>query len=47
MKKYDFYIIENLTNLERIPKPQFTFIGFPLNFAGAAASPIRAVAVID
>jgi len=47
MKKYDFYIVENLTNLDQIPEGHFTYIGFPLNFAGAAASPIRAVAMVD
>ncbi len=47
MNKYDFYLIENLTNLDKIPKPFFTFIGFPLSLAGAEASPMRAVAVIE
>jgi len=46
MKKYDFYIIENLTNLDKITKPRFTFIGFPLNIAGSGASPIRAAALV-
>lgn len=47
MKKHDFYIVENLTNLDQIPKGYFTYVGFPLNFAGGAASPIRAVAIIE
>ena len=47
MNKYDFYIIENLTNLDQIPEGYFTYIGFPLNFAGGAASPIRAVALVE
>ena len=47
MKKYNFYIIENLTNLDKIPKTYFTFVGFPLKFAGAGASPMRAVALIE
>lgn len=47
MKKYNFYILENLANLDKISKPYFTFIGFPLSFAGAEASPIRAVALIE
>jgi kynurenine formamidase len=47
MKKYDFYIVENLTNLDQIPNGYFTYIGFPLNFSGAAASPIRAVAIVE
>ncbi|HYB84640.1 MAG TPA: cyclase family protein [archaeon] len=47
MKKHDFYIVENLTNLDRISNRYFTYIGFPLNFGGAAASPIRAIAVVE
>jgi len=47
MNKYDFYILENLTNLAKIPKPSFTFIGFPLCIAGSGASPIRAVALLE
>jgi kynurenine formamidase len=47
MKKHDFYIVENLTNLDKIPRGYFTYVGFPLNFDRAAASPIRAVAIVD
>jgi len=47
MKKYDFYIVENLTNLDQIPNGYFTYVGFPLNFGGSAASPIRAVAIVE
>lgn len=47
MKKYEFFIIENLANLDKIPKPKFKFIGFPLGIKGASGSPIRAVALID
>jgi kynurenine formamidase len=46
MKKYDFYIVENLTNLDKVPNGYFTYMGFPLNFGDAAASPIRAVAIV-
>ena len=42
----EIVIVEGLTNLESLPQ-QFTFIGFPLNFAGRDGSPIRAVAMID
>ena len=38
-------VIENLTGLERIPAHRFTFAGFPLPLAGAAGSPLRAVAL--
>ena len=47
MKKQNFYIVENLTNLNQIPNGYFTYIGFPLNFGGAAASPIRAIALLE
>lgn len=39
-------IVENLTNLDKLPKTGFTFSCFPLKLENADASPIRAVAVI-
>lgn len=41
----EIVIVENLANLDALPDV-FTFIGFPLNFAGRDGSPIRAVALI-
>lgn len=38
-------IIENLTNLASLPGEQFTFSCFPLSFADADGSPVRAVAL--
>lgn len=38
-------IIENLTNLDKLSKTRFFFIGLPLNVVGLTASPIRAVAI--
>jgi arylformamidase len=38
-------VIENLTGLGKIPDHRFTFAGFPLPLAGAAGSPLRAVAL--
>ena len=38
----EIVIVESLTNLDKLPD-DFTFIGFPLNFAGRDGSPIRAV----
>lgn len=38
-------LIESLANLDAVPD-SFTFIGFPLHFAGGDASPIRAVALV-
>lgn len=40
-------IVENLTNLERIPNKLFTFYAMPLKFENSDGAPIRAVAVID
>jgi len=38
--------IENLCNLNKIPKTRFTFFGLPLKLKNATASPIRAVAMV-
>ena len=38
-------LVEGLNNLHELP-PEFTFIGFPLNFRGRDGSPVRAVAVV-
>ena len=39
-------IIENLANLEAIPKHRVDFVAIPLPIKGASASPIRALAVV-
>ena len=39
-------IIENLTNLDKLPKTGFVFSCLPLKLENADASPVRAVAVI-
>ena len=39
-------IIENLNNLDKLPKTGFTFSCFPLKLENADASPIRAAAII-
>ncbi len=39
-------IVENLTNLEALPRSDFTFHAVPAKVAGAAAFPVRAYAVI-
>ena len=41
----DIVLVESLDNLHELP-PEFTFIGFPLNFLERDGSPIRAVAVV-
>jgi kynurenine formamidase len=43
----DILIVENLTNLGRIPGRGFTFHAAPVKIAGAASFPIRAYAVMD
>jgi kynurenine formamidase len=41
------YIVENLINLESLPKDQyFQFIALPLKLENATASPIRAIAML-
>jgi kynurenine formamidase len=40
-------IVENLTNLDSLPKTGFTFHAAPVKVAGAAAFPVRAYAVLD
>lgn len=43
----DTIIIENMTNLGKLPCDQFIFSCFPLSFEDADGSPIRAVAFIE
>ena len=42
----EMVIVESLANLDLLPD-EFTFVGFPLHFAGGDGSPIRAVALVD
>jgi kynurenine formamidase len=42
----DILIVENLTNLGRLPETGFTFTALPLKIRDADGSPVRAVAVI-
>ena len=44
--KNNIIIIENLCNLEKINKNNFTFMAVPLKIMGATGSPIRALAFI-
>jgi kynurenine formamidase len=43
----DIYIVENLINLEKIPKSRFRFMAMPLNIKGITGSPTRAIAIIE
>lgn len=47
VRKREFYIIENLTNLDRLLGRRFTFIGLPLKLQGASDAPMRAVALLE
>jgi kynurenine formamidase len=40
-------IVENLTNLDRIPGPEFELVALPLAIAGRDGSPVRAVARLN
>ncbi|WP_164667754.1 cyclase family protein [Virgibacillus doumboii] len=44
----NIYIIENLVNLEKLPKQKrFQFQALPLKIKNATASPVRAIAFVD
>ena len=44
----NIYVIENLVNLDRLPKDRpVMFVGLPLKLENATASPIRAVALLN
>ncbi|MBK5458124.1 cyclase family protein [Peribacillus sp. TH16] len=44
----EIYIVENLVNLEKLPKhSRFLFFGIPLKLKNATASPIRALSILD
>lgn len=48
MREIDLYHIENLINLDKIPKPHgFKVSVLPIKLVGASAAPIRAVAIIE
>ncbi|MBI2954507.1 MAG: cyclase family protein [Chloroflexi bacterium] len=47
VKEIEFYHIENLVNLDKIPKSRFKFAGFPLKIVGGSGGPMRAVAIVD
>ena len=44
----NIYIVENLVNLDRLPKDRsFQFFAIPLKLKNATASPVRAIALVD
>ena len=47
-KDREYWHLENLSNLESIPKPHgFTVSVLPVKWKGASGAPVRAVAIID
>jgi kynurenine formamidase len=40
-------IIENVVNINRIPKPRFTFSGAPIPYVGRSGGQVRAMAIVD
>lgn len=47
MKKYEWYMIENMANLTAIPGSTCKFVGFPLKISKGSGGPMRAVAIIE
>jgi len=45
LSKNDILIVENLTNLEKIPKNHFKLVVLPLKLKDATGSPVRAIAL--
>lgn len=45
--KNEVLIVENLTNLEQLPREKFVLHAAPVKYTGAAAFPVRAYAVIN
>jgi kynurenine formamidase len=43
----EILLIENLTNLDKLPDRTFSFQCFPLKVENADGSPVRAIAIID
>jgi arylformamidase len=43
----EIILIENLTNLDKLPDGIFTFQCFPLNIENGDGSPVRAIAIIE
>ena len=47
VKEFEYYHIENMTNLDKLPKGRFKFAALPLKLVGASASPVRAIAILE
>jgi len=48
MIEKEYYHVENLANLDKIPKPHgFKIALFPVKWKNATAAPVRAVAIVE
>ncbi|MFD1708016.1 cyclase family protein [Siminovitchia sediminis] len=47
MQKYEWYMIENMANLDKIPGSTCKFTGFPIKIGKGSGGPMRAVAIIE
>jgi len=47
MRRYRFYVVQQLANLDRLPSRGFKVAFFPLKIKGASAAPARVVAFVD
>ncbi|VEF46844.1 cyclase family protein [Bacillus freudenreichii] len=47
MKKYEWYMIENMTGLSEIPGTTCKFAGFPIKIGKGSGAPMRAVAIVE
>lgn len=48
MLEHEYYHLENLANLDQIPRPHgFTISVFPIKWVNTTAAPVRAVTILD
>ena len=47
MRKYRFYVVQQLANLQALPPFGFKVAFFPLKIVGASAAPARVVAFVE
>ncbi len=47
MMDEDYWHLENLVNLDKLPRHSFKLSVFPIKWIGTTAAPVRAVGIID
>lgn len=47
LRRYRFYVVQQLANLDQLPSSGFKVAFFPLKIKGASAAPARVVAFVD